>query len=76
MILKLCKCFLSALYNAMQCNAKCAGLGKERDRELYRLATMRGFLCSESTVVEQVVACARVTQRARGSIPDRDKFPG
>ena len=28
------KCFLSALYNAMQCNEKCVGLGKERDGEL------------------------------------------
>ena len=30
----------------------------------------------QSTAVEQVVACALVTQRARVSIPGRDKFPG
>ena len=38
--------FSTVQYNAMQCNEKCVGLGKEREGELKILATVSGSLRS------------------------------
>ena len=47
----------------LQCSAKCAGLGKERDGELERLATMGRCLCSYTMIMHCIGVVVNLRRR-------------